>query len=361
MEIRLSKRVQFILYLLVWAFRQSNWYNVIKYLNLAGYDKEIPPNTSDITQINYDLSITQFASVDELTMTTNQIIVEHFVWTDTRLAYENNSQFDDLHKSTFLSLTANITNVWLPETMYTNLVDHEWKDQALILYPNGTLFYSTYRWVVLLWEMDFKMLPFDNNEWIFTAYLVNQEADTAVLQPNPWNVYSEASEPGAGFVPQHTLANNVFDIASGPVLEQNVYLESSGQYHSGLTYTFSLDRRAGYFVISYVVPSLLTVFLAYSSFWIDKAGVPARVSLPITTVLIMLSLMTRANRNVPAVSYITWMAKFFFGTLIFWSYSMIEYGALNFCFTQYVQLRKEINDLISNLRKIQIKRKFFTL
>lgn len=83
-------------------------------------------------------------------MTTNQIIVEHFVWTDTRLAYENNSQFDDLHKSTFLSLTANITNVWLPETMYTNLVDHEWKDQALILYPNGTLFYSTYRWVVLL-------------------------------------------------------------------------------------------------------------------------------------------------------------------------------------------------------------------
>jgi hypothetical protein len=40
-----------------------------------------------------------------------------------------------------------------------------------------------------------------------------------------------------------------------------------------------------------------------SSFWLDRLATPARVSLGVTTVLTMTTLLSSANKNLPATAY----------------------------------------------------------
>lgn len=281
------------------------------------YDREIAPNSSGVTTVYHDLSITAFSRVDETNMSYRQVVVEYLTWDDPRLNYTSNSAIDDVYKSTFLNLKEYMDQMWLPETSFSDIADHEWKDQSVVLYPNGTVFYTTYRWVVFLCNMNFEDLPFDNHDCTFSAYLSNEQSSVAVLSENPWTIYTSSSDPDFSFVNKNNIDNNMFSVSARETSEIDVYLEYNGQYHSGVQYMLRFERKSGFFIISFVIPSLLTVFLAYSSFWIDRAAVPARVSLPITTVLMALSLMARVSRNMPSVTYITWMSKFFLGTLCF--------------------------------------------
>ena len=116
---------------------------------LENYEKEVPPLINGQTTITHDMSITSFSEVEEINLSYKQVVVEHYIWEDQRLAYENNTNIDDLYKSTFLYLNPVIDDIWKPETSFTDMADHEWKDRSIILYPNGTLFYTTYRWIVL--------------------------------------------------------------------------------------------------------------------------------------------------------------------------------------------------------------------
>ena len=118
---------------------------------------------------------------------------------------------------------------------------------------------------------------------------------------------------------------------------------------SGLLYTLHLKREPAFFWVFYIVPSILFVMLSYSSFWIDKTAVPARVGLGITTTLITLNMMVSTHKYLSQINYITWMNSFLNGILVFTAVSMIQFGALNFCSTCYSEMRKEIDHHIDNM------------
>ena len=136
---------------------------------------------------------------------------------------------------------------------------------------------------------------------------------------------------------------------------------------SGLLYTLHLKREPTFFWVFYILPAILFVMLSYSSFWIDKTAVPARVGLRITTTLITLNMMVSTHKYLPQINYITWMNSFLNGILVFTVVSMIQFGALNFCSTSYAEMRKEIDNQIdmmsapkansSALQVLQAKRK----
>jgi len=143
----------------------------------------------------------------------------------------------------------------------------------------------------------------------------------------------------------------VFDISLDSLNAQNIYFDFSGKTHSGTKYILNFTRKPGFFLISYLIPCMLVIFLTYSSFWLDKASVPARVSIGITPVLICASLIARANSNVPNISYTTWMSMFFSGILVFTSIGMINYGLVSCSLIFYLERRKNINANIDKLKK----------
>ncbi len=73
----------------------------------------------------------------------------------------------------------------------------------------------------------------------------------------------------------------------------------------------------------FVLPSVLFVVLAYTSFWIDKNVAPARVTLVITNILNAISLLVSTNSYIPNVPYKTWLQDFLMWNLIFTVIPMI--------------------------------------
>jgi hypothetical protein len=45
--------------------------------------------------------------------------------------------------------------------------------------------------------------------------------------------------------------------------------ELDGMLHSGMSFTLNIKRDPYFFMVYYIIPSVIFVVLAYSSFWID--------------------------------------------------------------------------------------------
>lgn len=131
-------------------------------------------------------------------------------------------------------------------------------------------------------------------------------------------------------VNQWSLSNVIFDITMQDIIQNNIYLEYSNTTHSGVKMVLEFRRKSTFFLIYYFVPSILVIFLTYAGFWLDKASVPARVSIGITPILITLNLSANYNSNLTTTSEITWQIQFFWGIFAFTAFGMIEYGILNF-------------------------------
>ena len=56
--------------------------------------------------------------------------------------------------------------------------------------------------------------------------------------------------------------------------------------YSGVEFNFYIERRWDFFLIYYIFPSLLFVFISYTSFFINKEAAPARVAIGIISILI---------------------------------------------------------------------------
>lgn len=152
--------------------------------------------------------------------------------------------------------------------------------------------------------------------------------NTAVLVEKEFSKIVDV--PGVENIHQYRLSSSVFEIELAQANKNNVYFDYSDRTHSGVIYILQFARKPGFFLISYLIPALLIIFLTYAGFWLDKAAIPARVSIGITPILITANLIARANANVPSLSYTTWQSMFFLGILIFTAFGMIEYGILNF-------------------------------
>lgn len=151
---------------------------------MANYDKGNAPSPNSVTTVDHRVSITTFSKVKEVDLGFEAIIIEESSWTDSRLAYENNNSVDAKYKSTFLNLKSVISDVWIPRTEITNIVDHTYKDEGLLLYPNGTLEYTAYRFVFAMCKMDFSKIPFDENDCSLHFYSEHDDINTVHLVIN---------------------------------------------------------------------------------------------------------------------------------------------------------------------------------
>lgn len=68
---------------------------------------------------------------------------------------------------------------------------------------------------------------------------------------------------------------------------------------------FKLERRVSNFVITIFLPTVIIVFVAYSSFWISVDSGPGRFLLTVLTLLSIVTQFSGLRGTLPPVSYIT--------------------------------------------------------
>lgn len=297
---------------------------------MAGYDLGTSPSGTLPINVDHEVGITSFARIDEITMSFDMIVIERLIWMSESLSYENNTSVDNIYKDGFVNMNSVMDSVWIPRTQLTNVAKNKYRDESLLLYPNGTLEYTAFRYITIVCKMDLEMLPFDENECPFTFYVGNENIDTVVLNEiTIVNSKLDASQDSE-IVDKYRIYTSLFEITLAEPVLNNMYFEYSNETHSGSKYSLTLTRNPGFFLISYFIPALLIIFLTYAAFWLDKMSIPARVSIGITPILITVNLLARANAKIPNVSYLTWQATFFIGILIFTAFGLVEYGIVNF-------------------------------
>lgn len=77
----------------------------------------------------------------------------------------------------------------------------------------------------------------------------------------------------------------------------------SGSFAS-LRAFFTFKRRVSYFITATYMPAVVLVILSWCCFWINRAAVPARVTLSITTILTIIYLYGNTNANMPKVIFL---------------------------------------------------------
>ena len=114
-----------------------------------------------------------------------------------------------------------------------------------------------------------------------------------------------------------------------------------------------MDRLPVFFLIYFVVPSLIFVFIAYTSFWINKEAVPARVAIGIISILINISTNNSVTTQIPQVPYTVELSSFLMGSLFFTVLAMMEFSLLNWGSTTYNKMRIKLNEKIIEVKKYE--------
>ena len=123
-----------------------------------------------------------------------------------------------------------------------------------------------------------------------------------------------------------------------------------GYANAGLIFILDINRDPYFFMVYYIVPSVIFIIISYCSYWIDQESVTARCFIAMTTVLITIKFQNGINDILPPIDYPVWIESYFTGVLIFTCFTMLEYAVVNFCQTNYKDLQQQIDDNINNLR-----------
>ena len=77
----------------------------------------------------------------------------------------------------------------------------------------------------------------------------------------------------------------------------------AGNY-SSLSFTVTLKRQMGYYLLDYFLPSMMIVAISWVSFWLQADQTAPRIMLGTTTMLTFITLASAQGKTLPKVSYI---------------------------------------------------------
>ncbi|XP_078699622.1 glycine receptor subunit alphaZ1-like [Branchiostoma floridae x Branchiostoma belcheri] len=105
--------------------------------------------------------------------------------------------------------------------------------------------------------------------------------------------------------------------------------KGSPNTYTTLAITMYMKRRLSYYMMEIYVPSITIVCLSWVAFWINRAAVPARVALGITTVLTMITQSTRVV-DMPQISYVRAIDAWLLACQCMVFGALLEYAIVNY-------------------------------
>lgn len=132
----------------------------------------------------------------------------------------------------------------------------------------------------------------------------------------------------------------------------------AGNY-SSLSFTVTLSRQMGFYLIDYFLPSMMIVAISWVSFWLQADQTAPRIMLGTTTMLTFITLASAQGKTLPKVSYIKASEIWFMGCTGFIFGSLVEFAFVNTIWRR----RKNVELKKVKLREVQadgsIHRSFF--
>jgi len=268
-------------------------------------------------------------------------------WLDTRLAFPNKTQggcFD------FYTLDGNqaLEYMWTPDLYIDNLVKKESDGfaNAVLVYPDGRVFRTEQVLIDVKGNMDLGKLPYD--EHIAKVVVASYSQDISRLR-----LMARGGTIGPGVSGIALTAPKMENImwsfdddgkddgfqTAGSV---EILFDGSWDY---LTMSFAYKRRPKFLLDQVIFPSILFILVSYIQFWVPVAQAPARATLAVIPVLIMLTLSSSVYQSVPEGSQRMWLTDVLQAYTFLCIISALQFGVVQFFLLQENARKKKADGL----------------
>ncbi|VDN06711.1 unnamed protein product [Thelazia callipaeda] len=307
--------------------RCANDMEIIDNLLKETYNKHYLP--AHPVHVRVDMWVQEVTTVSELTQDfeigTNcyfnlsiNLYINEF-WEDPALVFDfmnpckNNISFDDKV----------LQKLWIPNTCFINsktatIHESPFRNIFLMVFSNGTL-WTNYRMKLTgPCDMNLKRFPFDQQKCFLTFESFNYNTGEVRMswnQPYPVMLLKKIE------LPDFKLTN--FSVVA---VEQTY----PAGWWDELTVAFVFKRQYGWYILQGYIPTYVTIFISWISFYLGSRAIPARTMLGVNSLLAMTFQFGNIIRNLPRVSYVKAIDVWMLSGMMFIFLSLLELAVIGF-------------------------------
>lgn len=192
--------------------------------------------------------------------------------------------------------------------------------------PDGTIIISSRIQASLFCPMELRKFPFDVQTCHTTLECWMYNTSQVELH---WEDHSPVTMSTEKILTEYSLTR-VFH--SETVIESDYINLRHGSFagnYSSISFSFTLERESGFYVLEYYLPSIMIVAISWVTFWLQADQTAPRAMLGATSMLSFITLSSAQNKILPKVSYIKVSEIWSMGCTGFIFLSLVEFAFVN--------------------------------
>ncbi|PAV64686.1 hypothetical protein WR25_17879 [Diploscapter pachys] len=278
--------------------------------NNSTYQKNRLPTTP--VEVRIEIWVQEVTSLSEMTQDFEIDLYMNEYWTDPRLSYDflspcqRNLSFDWIV----------MQDIWTPNTCFINskhaqLHSSPFTNVFLMVFPNGSIWSNWRIKSTGPCKMNISKFPMDDIECqlIFESYNYNNREVKMRWNSNPYLQFKNISLPE-------------FDMKSLKLSRET--REYAAGYWDELKATFYFRRRYQWYLLQGYIPTYMTVFISWISFYLGAKAIPARTMICVNALLAMNFQFGNIMRNLPRSSDLKAIDIWMISGMLFVFASLVE-------------------------------------
>ena len=213
------------------------------------------------------------------------------------------------------TILKDLTDVWHPQIQIINQqrVLKTFPD-VVTVFTNGEVIYRQRVWGNFSQALNLQDFPFDRQVFNIRLVAVQHSPEQVELVPSPDIPYGIAEKVS---VADWTVVGwNAEVLPYKPV-------PARGEIAS-ILFSFTAERRIGYFIFKIIIPLVLIVMMSWVVFWIDPKEAGTQISVSITSMLTLIAYRFAVGAFLPKISYMTRLDVFILMSTILVFTSLVE-------------------------------------
>lgn len=270
-------------------------------------------------EVEVGLRITTLSSVAATTSTytVEQTLVTS--WKDQRLRFNTSDAGGCFRPGSTVDFElAAASEIWTPDLYFNTMVligpkDDSSKGGMLQLSADGTVKLTRATRKTFSCSFDFKRAPFDEHHCEITVSAIRASSTDDILFTPAW----------------WTAPNTGTGTPSWTIVEMDGYNATNPFGSSFVSFVLTIRRDSDYYILTVLIPATLFVVVSWTSFFISRSAVPARVGMTVSSLLIISNFHNTVLQQLPQFSGFVYMVWYVRVSLAFCMYAVLEFALCN--------------------------------